>query len=119
MADPVCCRLYLSHLEVPILAIWPCQGYALCEDLPPRFVLTSSRKRIPSAHLPARSPGEFRSFGKPEVADIWWNHIPFGRGSEENGMETMKIHVLERALTAACIVAAIAVVWWGFKILAA
>ena len=39
--------------------------------------------------------------------------------SEENGMETMKIHVLERALTAACIVAAIAVVWWGFKILAA
>jgi len=31
----------------------------------------------------------------------------------------MKIHVLERALTAACIVAAIAVVWWGFKILAA
>jgi hypothetical protein len=34
-------------------------------------------------------------------------------------METMKIHVLERALTAACIIAAIAVVWWGFKILAA
>jgi hypothetical protein len=34
-------------------------------------------------------------------------------------MEAMKIHVLERALTAACIVAAIAVVWWGFKILAA
>jgi hypothetical protein len=34
-------------------------------------------------------------------------------------METMKIHVLERALTAACIIAAIAVVWWGFKIMAA
>ena len=48
-----------------------------------------------------------------------WNHIPSAWGSEENGMETMKIHVLERALTAACIVAAIAVVWWGFKILAA
>jgi len=31
----------------------------------------------------------------------------------------MKIHVLERALTAACIIAAIAVVWWGCKILAA
>lgn len=45
-------------------------------------------------------------------------YLPRG-GSEENGMETMKIHVLERALTAACIVAAIAVVWWGFKILAA
>jgi hypothetical protein len=43
----------------------------------------------------------------------------FRRGGKENGMETMKIHVLERALTAACIVAAIAVVWWGFKILAA
>jgi hypothetical protein len=59
------------------------------------------------------------SFGKPEVADMLWNHIASGRGGEENGMETMKIHVLERALTAACIVAAIAVVWWGFKILAA
>jgi hypothetical protein len=34
-------------------------------------------------------------------------------------METMEIHVLERALTAACIVAVIAVVWWGFKIMAA
>jgi hypothetical protein len=34
-------------------------------------------------------------------------------------METMKIHVLERALTAACIVAAIAVVWWSIKILSA
>jgi len=56
---------------------------------------------------------------KPKVADTWWNHIPSAGGSEENGMETMKIHVLERALTAACIVAAIAVVWWGFKILAA
>lgn len=54
-----------------------------------------------------------------KVADILWNHIPSARGSEENGMEAMKIHVLERALTAACIVAAIAVVWWGFKILAA
>ncbi len=31
----------------------------------------------------------------------------------------MKIHVLERALMAACIVTAIAFVWWGFKILAA
>jgi hypothetical protein len=31
----------------------------------------------------------------------------------------MKIHVLERALTIACVVAAIAVIWWGFKILAA
>jgi len=37
----------------------------------------------------------------------------------ENGMDTMEIHVLERALTAACIVAVIAVIWWGFKILAA
>jgi hypothetical protein len=55
----------------------------------------------------------------PEVADMLWNHIGSVRGSEENGMETMKVHVLERALTAACIVAAIAVVWWGFKILAA
>jgi len=35
-----------------------------------------------------------------------------------DGMETMKIHALESALTVACIVAAIAVVWWGFKILA-
>jgi hypothetical protein len=60
-----------------------------------------------------------RSFGKPKVADMLWNHISSAWGSEENGMETMKIHVLERALTAACIVAAIAVVWWGFKILAA
>jgi hypothetical protein len=34
-------------------------------------------------------------------------------------METMKIHVLERALTAACVVAAIAVVWWSIKILSA
>jgi hypothetical protein len=59
------------------------------------------------------------SFGKPEVADMLWNRIASVRGGEENGMETMKIHVLERALTAACIVAAIAVVWWGFKILAA
>ena len=56
---------------------------------------------------------------KPKVADMLWNHIPSAWGSEENGMETMKIHVLERALTAACIIAAIAVVWWGFKILAA
>ena len=31
----------------------------------------------------------------------------------------MKIHVLERALTFACIVAAIAVVWWSIKILTA
>lgn len=43
----------------------------------------------------------------------------FWQGGEEDGMETMKIHVLESALTAACVVAAIAVVWWGFKILAA
>ena len=55
----------------------------------------------------------------PKFADGLWNHIASARGSEENGMETMKIHVLERALTAACIVAAIAVVWWGVKILAA
>jgi hypothetical protein len=34
-------------------------------------------------------------------------------------METMKIHVLERALTADCIIAALAVVLWGFKIMAA
>ena len=31
----------------------------------------------------------------------------------------MKVHVLERALTTAYIIAAIAVVWWGFKIMAA
>jgi len=66
-----------------------------------------------------RASFDARSFGNAQVADILWNHIPSARGSEENGMETMKIHVLERALTAACIVAAIAVVWWGFKILAA
>jgi hypothetical protein len=40
-------------------------------------------------------------------------------GRRRNGMETMEIHVLERALTAACIIATIAVVWWGFKILVA
>ena len=57
--------------------------------------------------------------GNPGVADFLWNHIGSPRGSEEHGMETMKIHVLERALTAACIIAAIAVVWWGFKILSA
>jgi hypothetical protein len=34
-------------------------------------------------------------------------------------MEIMEIHVIERALTAACIIAAIAVVWWGFKIVVA
>ena len=34
-------------------------------------------------------------------------------------MEMMKIHALERALTFACIVAAIAVVWWSIKILTA
>jgi hypothetical protein len=34
-------------------------------------------------------------------------------------MDKMKIHVLEHALMAACILAAIAVVWWGFKIVAA
>jgi hypothetical protein len=38
---------------------------------------------------------------------------------EMNGMETMEIHLLERALMAACIIAAVAVVWWGFKIMAA
>ena len=54
-----------------------------------------------------------------EVAAVLWNHIRSPRGSEEIGMETMKVHVLERALTAACVVAAIAVIWWGFKILAA
>jgi hypothetical protein len=57
--------------------------------------------------------------GNPHVAGILWNHIRSMRGSEEDGMETMKVHVLERALTAACVVAAIAVIWWGFKILAA
>lgn len=85
-----------------------------------RFALTPSWKRIilgPCARVSAGRAA--RSFGKPEVADTLWNRIPSTRGSEENGMETMKIHVLERALTAACIVAAIAVVWWGFKILAA
>ena len=66
-----------------------------------------------------RASFDARSFGNPQVADMLWNHIPSARGSEENGMEAMKIHVLERALTAACIIAAIAVVWWGFKILAA
>ena len=30
----------------------------------------------------------------------------------------MKVHVLERALTAACIIAAITVVWWGSKLAA-
>jgi hypothetical protein len=59
------------------------------------------------------------SFRSPEVADASWNHIASARGGDENGMETMKVHVLERALTAACIIAAIAVVWWGFKIMAA
>jgi len=54
-----------------------------------------------------------------EVAAVLGNHIRSARGSEEIGMETMKVHVLERALTAACVVAAIAVIWWGFKILAA
>jgi len=67
----------------------------------------------------ARAGFDACSFRKPEVADMLWNRIASARGGEENGMETMKIHVLERALTAACIVAAIAVVWWGFKILAA
>jgi hypothetical protein len=55
----------------------------------------------------------------PRVAAASWNHIAFARGSDENGMETMKIHVLERALTAACIIAALAVVLWGVKIMAA
>jgi hypothetical protein len=54
-----------------------------------------------------------------DIAEISWNHIASARGSEDIGMETMKIHVLERALTAACVVAAIAVVWWGIKILSA
>jgi len=57
--------------------------------------------------------------GNPDIAGLVWNHIGSTRGSEEDGMETMKVHVLERALTAACVVAAIAVIWWGFKILAA
>jgi len=55
----------------------------------------------------------------PDIAYMSWNHIASARGSEDIGMETMKIHVLERALTAACVVAAIAVVWWGIKILSA
>ena len=60
-----------------------------------------------------------RSFGVSSVVYLSWNRIASARGSEDIGMETMKIHVLERALTAACIVAAIAVVWWGIKILSA
>ncbi len=57
--------------------------------------------------------------GNPDIAGLLWNHIGSARGSEEDGMETMKVHVLERALTAACVVAALAVILWGFKILAA
>jgi hypothetical protein len=56
---------------------------------------------------------------EPKVAGTWWNHIVSARGGVEDGMETMEIHVLERALMAACIIAAVAVVWWGFKIMAA
>jgi hypothetical protein len=55
----------------------------------------------------------------PRIAALFRNHIRSARGSEENGMEMMKIHVLERALTFACIVAALAVVLWGIKILTA
>jgi len=55
----------------------------------------------------------------PRIAACGRNHIRSARGSEENGMEMMKIHVLERALTFACIVAALAVVLWGIKILTA
>jgi hypothetical protein len=47
------------------------------------------------------------------------SHTLPGGVAKKNGMEAMKIHFLERALTAACIIAAITVVWWGFKILAA
>lgn len=72
-----------------------------------------------SIQLAKPASRDANSFGKPKVADTLWNHIPSARGGVENGMETMKVHVLERALTAACVVAAIAVVWWGVKILAA
>ena len=68
---------------------------------------------------PREHPSGCCCFRYPDVAGILWNHIRSMRGSEEDGMETMKVHVLERALTAACVVAAIAVIWWGFKILAA
>jgi hypothetical protein len=73
----------------------------------------------PCASVIHRASSDARSFGNPDVAHISWNHIPSARGSEENGMEMMKIHVLERALTFACIVAALAVVLWGIKILTA
>jgi hypothetical protein len=73
-------------------------------------------ERFPLIRSASQSADSFRN---PEVADALWNHIPSARGGDENGMETMKVHVLERALTAACIIAAIAVVWWGFKIMAA
>ncbi len=74
------------------------------------LVFMAIRFRIFDQHVKARIP---------RVAAASWNHIASARGSDENGMETMKVHVLERALTAACIIAAIAVVWWGFKIMAA
>src|SRR3954470_2810749 len=75
-------------LRSSILAIWPCGGYALCEDLPSRFVLTSPaetndpRPRCRHVH---RASLDARSFGTPKVADILWNHIPSARGSEETG----------------------------------
>lgn len=66
-----------------------------------------------------RSYGDACCFRITLIVYILWNHIASARGGEENGMETMKIHVLERALTVACVVAAIAVVLWGIKILTA
>ena len=50
---------------------------------------------------------------KTKVAEIPWNHISFRRGSAKERDGRMKVHFLERALTAGCIIAAITVVWWG------
>jgi hypothetical protein len=95
-----------------ILDIWYEGSYALCgADVALGF------------HVSARSPAECASMPAlsafPRIAALFRNHIRSARGSEENGMEMMKIHVLERALTFACIVAALAVVLWGIKILTA
>jgi hypothetical protein len=55
------------------------------------------------------------TFGRPHIVE---SHNMRAGVEEMNGMQNMELHVLERALTAACIIAAIAVVWWGFKIMA-
>ena len=83
-----------------------------------RSFLNGGQAAVPD-YLQARPRISMLLFRHPSVVYPRWNHIASARGSEEIGMETMKIHVLERALTAACIVAAIAVVWWGIKILSA